>query len=147
MIEEAMEEITRRRPNPRWKKEDKTTISFLLGVGMSSVFTSRHQSTTWSRRKWFSTNLRISDSLTVDDWNISSCARRWRAWARWEMVAEMLSDLRLDLSLLFINGWDPNGPQRLGKDYEGIKFQWLKLDPICVTAKGVEGKSWKFWPQ
>jgi hypothetical protein len=57
------------------------------------------------------------------------------------MVAEMLSDLGLDLSLLFINGWDPNGPQRLAKDYEGIKFQWLKLDPICVTAKGVEGKS------
>jgi hypothetical protein len=33
------------KPNPRWKKEDSTTISLLFGVGMSSPFVGHHRST------------------------------------------------------------------------------------------------------
>jgi hypothetical protein len=29
-------------PNPRWKKEENTTISFVLGVGMSSPIVGHH---------------------------------------------------------------------------------------------------------
>jgi hypothetical protein len=45
-------------------------ISLVLGVGMSSPAASYHWSMAWSRRKWFSTNFRISLSSMADCWNM-----------------------------------------------------------------------------
>jgi hypothetical protein len=45
------------------------------------------------------------------------------------MAAVVLSDLGLNLSLLFISGggeWDPNSPQRLTEDFGSNKFLTVK---------------------
>jgi hypothetical protein len=49
------------------------TISFVLGVGMSSLVAGRHCSTMQSGRKWFTMSLHISFSSQMDDWNRCGC--------------------------------------------------------------------------
>jgi hypothetical protein len=42
IVHVPMEEVELGSPNPRWKKEENTTISFVLGVGISSSTAWRH---------------------------------------------------------------------------------------------------------
>jgi hypothetical protein len=73
VVEESAEEITDRRPNLRWKKEVNTTISFVLGVGISSLAVGHHYNTVRSGRKWLTTSLQISFSSQTNGWNRCGC--------------------------------------------------------------------------
>jgi hypothetical protein len=59
--------------NPCWKKDVNTTISFVLGVGISSPVAGCHCSTLQSGRKWLAMSLQISFSLAMDGWNKCGC--------------------------------------------------------------------------
>jgi hypothetical protein len=53
VVEKSSEEVAGRSPNPCWKKEGNTTISVILGVGISSPALGCHCSTTRLGRKEF----------------------------------------------------------------------------------------------
>jgi hypothetical protein len=73
VVEQAAEEIAAWDPKSSLKNDFDTTISQVLGVGMSLPLTGHHWSTTHGGRRWSLTSLRIPLSLTVEDLNISGC--------------------------------------------------------------------------
>jgi hypothetical protein len=62
-----VEEIAGREAESTLKEGENTTISFILGVGRSSLAAGRHYSMVRSRRKWFAISLQISLSSAMDD--------------------------------------------------------------------------------
>jgi hypothetical protein len=73
VVQESMEEIPGRETEPALEEEVNTTISFVLGVRMSSPVAWRHCSTARSGRKWLATSLQISLSSEMDGWNRCGC--------------------------------------------------------------------------
>jgi hypothetical protein len=71
VVEEAAEEIAGREPKSPLEKAFKTTISFVLEVGISSSLVGRHWRTARGGRRWSSTNFQISFSSMEEDLNIS----------------------------------------------------------------------------
>jgi hypothetical protein len=66
VVKESAEEIAGREAESALKKEENTIISFILGVGMSSLAARCHCSMARSGTKWFATSLQISFSSVMD---------------------------------------------------------------------------------